>query len=87
MRVRRRLRGTPGIYMDGCQNCGPSSGTLNVRCHIIIGIQKGTIILTTTHMDYKEMWGGCWLGTVQRSVATCPCQGEAGTGFIAHGKG
>ena len=25
-------------------------GTLNIRCRIIIGIQKGTIILTTTHM-------------------------------------
>ena len=24
--------------------------TPNIRCHIIIGIQKGTIILTTTHM-------------------------------------
>ena len=25
-------------------------GTLNIRCRIIIGIQKGTIILTTTHI-------------------------------------
>ena len=24
-------------------------GTLNIRCRIIIGTQKGTIILTTTH--------------------------------------
>ena len=36
--------------MDGCQNCGPFLGTLNIRCRIIIGIQKGTIILTTTHL-------------------------------------
>ena len=26
-------------------------GTLKIRCRIIIGIQKGTIILTTTHMN------------------------------------
>ena len=26
-------------------------GTLNIRCRIIIGIQKRTIILTTTHLD------------------------------------
>ena len=31
--------------MSGCQNYGPSLGTLNVRCRITIGIQKGTIIL------------------------------------------
>ena len=37
--------------MGGCQNYGPFLGTLNIRCRIIIGIQKGTIILTTTHME------------------------------------
>ena len=44
--------------MGGCRNYGPFSGTLNIRCHMIIGIQKGTIILTTTHIlihtDGKE---------------------------------
>ena len=30
----------------------PFLGTLNIRCRIIIGIQKGTIILTTTHMNH-----------------------------------
>ena len=39
------------IYMGSCQNYGPFLGTLNIRCRIILGIQKGTIILTTTHMD------------------------------------
>ena len=34
---------------DG-QNYGPFLGTLNIRCRIIIGTQKGTIILTTAHM-------------------------------------
>ena len=38
------------IYMGGCQNYGPFLGTLNIRCRIIIGIQKGTIILTTTYI-------------------------------------
>ena len=37
-------------YMGGCQNYGPFLGTLNIRCRIIIGTQKGTIILTTAHM-------------------------------------
>ena len=36
--------------MGGCQNYGPFLGTLNNRCRIIIGTQKGTIILTTLHM-------------------------------------
>ena len=38
------------VYMDGCQNYGPFLGTLNIRGRIIIGIQKGTIILTTIHI-------------------------------------
>ena len=38
------------VYMGGCQNYGPFLGTLNIRCRILIGTQKGTIILTTTHM-------------------------------------
>ena len=36
--------------MGGCQNYGLFLGTLNIRCRIIIGIQKGTIILATTHI-------------------------------------
>ena len=37
-------------HMSGCQNYGPFLGTLNIRGRIIIGTQKGTIILTTSHM-------------------------------------
>ena len=37
--------------MHSCPNYGPFLGTLNIRGRIIIGIQKGTIILTTTHME------------------------------------
>ena len=37
--------------MGGCQSYDPFLGTLNIRCHIIIGIRKGTtIFLTTTHI-------------------------------------
>ena len=40
--------------MGGCKNYGPFLGTLNIRCRIIIGIPKGTIVLTTTHMSEGE---------------------------------
>ena len=40
--------------MGGCQNYGPFLGTLNIRCRIMIGIQKGDIILTTTHIGIME---------------------------------
>ena len=36
--------------MGSCQNYGPFLGTLNIRGRIRIGIQKGTIFLTTTHV-------------------------------------
>ena len=36
--------------MGGCQNYGPFLGTLNIRDRFIIGTQKRTIILTTTHI-------------------------------------
>ena len=41
--------------MGGCQNYGPFLGTLNIRCRIIIGTQKGTIISTTTQMMIEIM--------------------------------
>ena len=40
--------------MRGSQNYGPFLGTLNIRCRIIVGIQKGPIILTTTQMSANE---------------------------------
>ena len=36
--------------MGGCQNYDPLWGTLNIGCRILMGIQKGTIVLTTTHV-------------------------------------
>ena len=42
----------------------PFLGTLNDRCRIIIGAQRGTIILTTTHVSDGAWWGrvkgGSW---------------------------
>ena len=38
-------------HMGGCQNYAPLLGSLNNRCHIIIGTPKGTITLTTTHIQ------------------------------------
>ena len=54
--------------MGGCQNYGPFLGTLNTRCRITIGIQKGTINLTTTHMGMSLNKGPlkCLIGTGTR---------------------
>ena len=41
--------------MGSCQNYGPFLGTLNIRCRIIKRTQKGTIILTTTHVFITEL--------------------------------
>ena len=37
--------------MGGCQNDGPLLGPLNTRFRILLRAQKGTLMLTTTHMD------------------------------------
>ena len=49
--------------MGSCQNFGPFLGTLNNRCRIIIGTQKGTIILTTTDMplEHDSCKIGLWI--------------------------
>ena len=41
--------------MGGCQNYGPFLGTLNIRGRNIVGIPKGTIILTIPHI-IKQSW-------------------------------
>ena len=41
--------------MGGCQDYGLFVGTLKIRCRIIIGIQKGTITLTTTRKAYRVL--------------------------------
>ena len=41
--------------MGGCQNYGLYLGTLNIRCRIILGTQKGTIVSTTTHVAQENL--------------------------------
>ena len=41
------------FLVGGCQNYDPFWGTLNIRCRILIGTQKGTIILTTTLVNNR----------------------------------
>ena len=48
-------------HLGGCQNYGPFLGTLNIRCRIIIGTQKQTIISTSTHLG----------STVSSSFSVC----------------
>ena len=45
--------------MGGYQNDGPFLGTLNIRGRSIIGIQKGTIILTTNHITIPWILFNC----------------------------
>ena len=65
--------------MGGCQNYGPFLGTLDIRCRIIIGIQKGTITLTTTQiltildiLIYYASCYGCYVHFVIPSRAPVP---------------
>ena len=60
--------------MGGCQNYGPFLGTLNIRCRIIMGIQKGTIILTTTHVvkEPKVRLQGGMLGEFRSFALAIP---------------
>ena len=39
--------------MGGCQNYGPFLGTLNIRGRSIVGTQRGTIVLTTSHIGFR----------------------------------
>ena len=50
------------FHVGGCQNYGPFLGALNIRRRTIIGTQKGTIILTTTHMQTPALLAAsAWL--------------------------
>ena len=53
--------------MGGCQNHGPFLGTL--RCRIIIGIRKSTIILTTIHMS--QTWSHKFVWACEASRKSC----------------
>ena len=54
------------VEVNACQNCGPFLGTLNIRCRIIIGIQKGTIILTTTQVASASLPGVLYSSTSRK---------------------
>ena len=46
--------------MGCCQNSGPLLSLFNTRCRIILRTQRGTIILTTTHILVSAIlcsWG------------------------------
>ena len=64
------------IHMGGCQNYGPFLGTLNIRGRIIIGIQKGTMILTTTHIYMHIIFAFLWSLKVPQFRKTVPFQFE-----------
>ena len=53
--MQKKMETTIMGYMGGCQNDGPFLGTLIIRCRIITGKQKETIIVTTTHIDLNTI--------------------------------
>ena len=57
--------------MGGCQNYSPFLGTLNITCRPILGTQKGTIVLTTTHIKKARKQTGC-LGFNFLNPRKCP---------------
>ena len=58
------------VHLGGCQNSDPFWGTLNIRCRILIEIQKGTIILTTIHLNIGgQDFGDKGVGRVHRQQA------------------
>ena len=59
-----------------CQNEGPFLGTLNHRCRIVIGTQKGTIIFTTTQVYAMQ-------GSLQRE-ASFPGRGSTNRAQCPH---
>ena len=70
--------GESGIHMTmgGCDNYGPFLGTPNIRCRTLIGIQKGTIISTITHIE-------CFLLVVSAAIIAHQPFSDAGTVKIA----
>ena len=67
--------------MGGCQNYGPFLGNLNIKGRTIIGTQKGTIILTTTHIKHhpyhKALTACLWVsGFTSKLKLTSSCAFE-----------
>ena len=57
-------------HMDGCQNYGPILDPINTRCRILLSNQKGTKILTTTHM-IPQRGSRCNLGILPPKARSC----------------
>ena len=49
------VQGNASLHVGGCQNYDPFLGTLNTRCRIIIGTQKGLMTLTTTRISSAKL--------------------------------
>ena len=60
--------------MGGCQNYHPLLSSLNTRCRIILRTQKGTVILTTTHMDFVSQCR-CLIALLFRICMDLPASG------------
>ena len=58
--------------MGGCQNYDPVLGTLNIRCRMIIRIQKGTIILTATRIELERSNKGKAYRCKKKSILSKP---------------
>ena len=55
MERQRKLLEYWGLYMGGCENYGPFGVPIIIR-HLVLRVpQKGTIILTTTHMGIPSV--------------------------------
>ena len=69
----KQMGRTCNLKMGGCQNYGPFWGTLNIRCHTITRIQKGTITLTTSHIvkPHKERKTAV-LHSIPKTTCRCP---------------
>ena len=61
--------------MGGCQNYGPLLGPRNTECRIVIRTQKGTFLLTTTHMyvTYAHAHIQTWNTVQSTSAAPSSC--------------
>ena len=66
--------------MGGCQNDSPLLGPLNARCRSTFRSQKGTIILTTTHMMNLYLYLHLYLHPLQYGLP------ERGPNFDSHPK-
>ena len=64
-------------HLGACQNYGPFLVTLNFRCRNIRGIQKGTIILTTTLLSAVDVG----------SYSMTPTSGTCRLGCVSLGSG